>query len=243
MKLTYQNHVDDYELTASESLNGYSVSNLQDPHLSKVWYVLNTTGWFQLDSITGLSPKSVFVAGTNLTDTAVVKIQGNDTDVWTSPSVDETLVRVNDIYQLWGTLESYRYWRVSIEDTANSSLRVGRWWIGDVVEIYGPSLTFTEKYINNSQTFISRSGQSYGNERYSFYAYEMGYPLLDNTERQAIKDFADYVKKSKQFFTSFADKDDCTLGPFYMIQTKDLEFVHLKTLDLWSTAMSFQQTF
>lgn len=65
--------------------------------------------------------------GVKLSSSAVVKLQANATDSWSSPSVEETLTldEAHQIYtHFFTTDQSYRYWRISVVDTANANLYV-----------------------------------------------------------------------------------------------------------------------
>ena len=248
MIISYINKIDrtDFTLTSSSEEADYPVTNVQQEHLSLVWLATgDTSEWIKLDTGTTITPLGAFLAGTNLSDTAVVKIQGNATDVWTSPSVDVTMERVNGIcYSYSSDLEvALRYWRFSIVDTANVDgyVEIGRAWIGRTLTIDGPHTSFTEKRINTSETTISITGQSYGNEGYIYKMWDMTFPYWDADEKGNMETFADTVNKAQPFFIQFADSNDCQLGPFYVLMTNDMEFNHMKTLDIWCSQLSIRE--
>jgi len=62
----------------------------------------------------------------NLSDTATIKIQGNASDVWTSPSFSYTFTSIDDVLSHYFS-QSFRYWRWYIDDAANADgvIRVG----------------------------------------------------------------------------------------------------------------------
>jgi hypothetical protein len=79
--------------------------------------------------------------GSNLTSSAVVKIQANATPEWSSPAVDVTLSFDNTygIYTHYFTTDqSYRYWRVYIADPSNTDLYVA---IGKIILGKGTTLS------------------------------------------------------------------------------------------------------
>ena len=60
-------------------------------------------------------------------NSATLKIQGNASNAWTSPSVNVTVAvdsTYNVITKYWSSSQNYRYWRVSIVDPTNSYLYV-----------------------------------------------------------------------------------------------------------------------
>jgi len=75
---------------------------------------------------------------------AVVKIQGNASDVWTSPSVDTTIAGwTNELaVHIFGSAQSYEWWRHAITDTGNSDgyVSAGRICLADIFE---PERNFT----------------------------------------------------------------------------------------------------
>lgn len=62
-----------------------------------------------------------------LSSSAVLKIQGNATNVWSAPAVDVTVsldTAFDAATYFWPTSQSYRYWRVKVVDPANTNLCV-----------------------------------------------------------------------------------------------------------------------
>ena len=243
MRLSYINKLDDYELVASNAAIGYPIINVQQEHLSLKWRTVGTSGTILMDS-TDLNPNCAFIAGTNLSSSAIVKIQGNNTDIWTSPSVEIVLENNNGVsYTFSDNFSAMRYWRFSIEDGSNIDgyIELGRAWIGEAITVSVPYISFVEKRINTSEATISISGQPYGDVGYVYRSWEMSYPYWDNTEKANIEIFADYVNKSLPFFTQFTDDNNCILGPFYVIMTNNIDMVHLKSLNIWSSKLSFRE--
>jgi hypothetical protein len=65
--------------------------------------------------------------GIKLSSNAVIKIQANQTNLWTSPAVNVTLTMDEErdvITYFWTSSQEYRYWRVYIEDPKNTDLFV-----------------------------------------------------------------------------------------------------------------------
>lgn len=246
MRISYVNIFDDCTIVVSSANANYPAVNLQHPHLSRSW---RGTG-ASVETITfltsTLNPDCAYLAGTNLSATAVVKIQGNATDVWTSPTVDITMSKVGDIYYSYSSsFAAMNYWRFSITDTANTDgyIEVGRAWIGANVTVQGPGKSFVEKRINTTKVSTTNSGQTYSNINYTYKSWEMAYPYWTNTEKGYIETFADAVDKSQPLFVQFADTGSNTLGPYYCIMTNDIDFTHIKTLNVWAGQLNFRECF
>ena len=238
--------LDDYTLIASSAEADYPINNVKNPHLSLRWRATgDTSETITMDS-TDLDPDGAFIAGTNLTASAVVKIQGNATDIWTSPSVNITMEKKDGIYYSYSSLlTTMKYWRFIIADATNPDgyIEVGRAWLGDSIEVEGPHTNFVETRNNTSITTISLSGQSYGDVGYIYRSWNMAFPFWDDIEKGNIEDFSDYVNKAKPFFVQFADRDDIILGPFYCILTNNIDLDHIKTLNVWSGQLNIREIF
>ena len=247
MIISYIDEVEDKTISASSADGDFPIGNVQHPHLSNKWRSTgDTSEWIKIDMATAVDPGSAFLGGTNLTDSATVKIQGNATDVWTSPTVDITMSKEDDIFYSYSTdFAELRWWRFVIEDPTNPDgyISVGRAWIGETITLLGPHTSFIHQRINTSVGETSISGQSYGDTGYVYNSWEMSFPYWNNEEKNNIITFSDTVNKSKQFFVQFADDNDNQLGPIYCIMTNNIDFVHLKTLNVWSSTIVFRETY
>src|SRR4051812_33410514 len=99
MRLMNQNFTteDATVITASSASTNFPASNLKNTFRSKRWRSTGVTSeWVVFDVVTTEPIDSVVLLwskedGIRLSNTAVVKIQANATNVWTSPAVDQTL--------------------------------------------------------------------------------------------------------------------------------------------------------
>ncbi len=244
MKLSYINQLDNLTLTPSSETPGYPVSNLQHVHLVKVWRGTGSaTENIKVDT-GGVLPECAYLAGCNFSDSAVVTLQGNDTDVWTSPSVEIIMDHHNDVYYTYSSdFADLRYWRFLIVDSSNPDgyIEIGRAWIGDFISVSWLYTEFSETRNNTSQEITSISGQPYGDVGYIYKSYNMVYPYLSNTEKSDLQDFGDYVHKSRPFFVQFETTDDMQIGNLYCIMTNDLVFGHIYSLTKWNTTIAFME--
>lgn len=111
------------------------------------------------------------VDGCLLSSGATVKLQGNASDSWATPSVDQTVTKdtTYDVYtHRFSSNQNYRYWRVLITDVANTNFSVE---LGIVVLSLStqlsqmPSIGFTHSLIDLSK----RQENDYGNEFFDEY--------------------------------------------------------------------------
>lgn len=134
--------------------------------------------------------------GIRLSNTAVLKIEANATNVWTAPAVSQTLTIDNNYVRTthcFVTSQSYRYWRVTIQDPRNPYLYVelGVVWIGEDIGFSSPENGFKYKLVDQSVISKTPFGHEYVDEypqqaqlEFDYkYIYYTDYQLLENTFR------------------------------------------------------------
>lgn len=129
--------------------------------------------------------------GIRLSSSAVVKIQANATNNWTSPSVNQTL-SLDNTYSTYSyyftTAQSYRYWRVLITDPTNPNLYVdlGVVVLGAALAIETADNGFS--YSQEDRTVITET--SYGNRYYDEYpliaTLTLPFATLDYVDMQIL---------------------------------------------------------
>jgi len=73
----------------------------------------------------------------NLTSGATVTIQGNSSDLWTSPPFSQSLsFKAPDMYDMF-TAETWRYWRLVVDDSARplADIKIGELILGTLTEL------------------------------------------------------------------------------------------------------------
>lgn len=139
-------HPTDQKLSASVTITpstedaSYPKAGLYDSNPAKPFKFTATTGTIVFDFGSAVEIDLVAIVHHNL-DAALanVKIQGNATDAWGAPSLDQTITipayeadgfPVNPWKDLSALTNSYRYWRLSF-GTANSvNIQLGQVWLG-----------------------------------------------------------------------------------------------------------------
>lgn len=119
-----------------------------------------------VDSVALLWPKE---DGIKLSNTAVIKVEANATNNWSSPAVSQTLT-IDNLYSMathyFTTDQTYRYWSITIEDPANPYLYVelGVAFIGKSLEIDPPENGFKFGITDNSRVSRTEYGHDYVDE-------------------------------------------------------------------------------
>jgi uncharacterized protein YaiE (UPF0345 family) len=133
---------------------------------------LHTEEWVKFDLLTPTDIDSCVLVfdklqGAKLSSLAVVKIQGNATDSWASPSVNVTLTfdETPEIYSyFWITTQTFRYWRVNVVDPANPNLYVelSKVILGKATQLSrAPDNGFSIQYSDNSKVDATPYGHEY----------------------------------------------------------------------------------
>lgn len=107
--------------------------------------------------------------GIKLSEDAVITLQANATNVWTSPAVSQVLTIDNDYIvasHFFATAQSYRYWRLKIVDPQNPYLYIelGHVWIGENLNIDPLQNGFKYKLVDLTKVTKTDFGHEYADE-------------------------------------------------------------------------------
>jgi hypothetical protein len=185
-------------VTASTSDANFPASNLKNPLRSKRWrstsvdeqtivFDLQTTE--EINSVVLLWPK---IEGIRLTDDVVIKIQANGTNVWTSPSVDQVLTIDNDYSvasHFFSTDQSYRYWRVYIDDPTNTLgyIELGQVWLGKSLDIDNAQNGFKFGLVDRTNVISNEYGHKYFDEYPQTAMLEFSYANIEYEDVQILE--------------------------------------------------------
>jgi hypothetical protein len=97
--------------------------------------------------------------------TASIYLQGNNTNVWTAPQVDEQMIVSSEgaFYASSEALEPCRYWRIKFVDVKNNDISASVVYIGDSTINTNTNLAvgFTRARVDQSVRLSSEAGQLY----------------------------------------------------------------------------------
>lgn len=186
-------------VTASSSNANFPSSNLKDPFRSKRWrstgcasenVVFDLLTAEDIDSVVVLWPKE---DGIRLTNGAVIRIQANATNVWTSPAVNEVLT-IDNNYEIashyFSTDQSYRYWRILITDASNpwGYIELGQIWLGKALEIENAENGFKFSLEDGTKVTENGFGHKYFDEYPIMSSLEFSYSFIDYETVQVLED-------------------------------------------------------
>jgi hypothetical protein len=174
---------------------------------------IHTSEFLKWDFGTSVNPKAFILLGLrneniNISQTATVKLQGNATDSWGSPSYDVTLSYNRFAMQVLSTsglhTSALRYWRLHIQDASNVNLyvEISNAYLGDFVSSTRGAVQFPLRadLVDLSQTGFGRSGVSYSDVVQLTEELSFSWELLTVAEKEALEDFAREVGTTTPFF-------------------------------------------
>jgi hypothetical protein len=136
-----------------------------------------------------------------LSPTATIKLEANETDVWTGPTFTSTLAydetAIASIDEDGLSAGPLRYWSLYIRDreNLNGSVEVGAVFLGDYFEPTRGQLNFplSSNWVDRSTTVYSEGGQALSDRREKTEHLSLSWRLLTTFEKELFDDhFARY---------------------------------------------------
>lgn len=199
----------------------------------------------EINSIAILWPKE---DGIKLSSNAVIKIQASATNVWDSPAVNQVLT-INNKYEIashyFETNQSYRYWRVFVEDPENANLYVnlGVVILGNSIEISPPENGFTYQYSDNSKVQTTDFGNEYVDKYPITSSIEFDYKYFDEKDFEVFESMFLRNGSNKPVFvvldesSQVLDKDQVFV---YGKMSPKFQFRHV-TYNLYNTKVQIKE--
>lgn len=248
MRIHSPNMIDDTDntLTASSEVVELPAENIQDPRVSKQWRTTGDTDeYIVIDAGAGntLTPSSAVVLGHNLTNASTVKIQGNATDSWGSPTIDETFTYNAGTMIEYFTGSALRYWRFHFADSANPDtyIQIGRLILGVYVTVTEPIQTaFPFQDIDTSIRDFSVTGEEYGNIGITYELYRWNFSHWDNTKKKEMQTLFKEVKTVTPCLfvpnEDHLDKIDSVYGVF----NTEIDYNHIVNFE-WNASFAVRE--
>ena len=234
----------DASLTANSATVNYPATNVLDSRLSRIFKTdASTTATIVFDALTAVKVDSVVIANHNMVTGGTFKVQGNATDSWGAPTVDETITFASGNMTKQFTGGTLRYWRISIVNATNPDgfISIGRVWLGDGFTMPSISPTVGHSRSSASVKSISVSGQSYMDARYFSSNISVKIPAVTATEKANLISQFETIDIGVPFFVTF-DESNISLGTIYVTWDGDsLNFNLLNNPLYWETALSLQE--
>ncbi|MGD8305206.1 MAG: hypothetical protein PVF17_01005 [Ignavibacteria bacterium] len=249
MKILYDNIAMNSTITSFSENPYYEWDTaLNDTRLTRYGRTLGVDDeWLMFESASAVDVDWVYISNHNITSGATVKIQGNATDSWGSPSVDQAM-SYDSTYDYWyynfSSTESYKYWRIYIDDPTNTDgyIQIAYVFIGEGLTMPGINPEVSVPYTSNAEVTKTPSGQAYGDRRVRLKGGGVTFPTITETQRQSMLDFFDYVDLTLPFLVLFWENDLDVEPPLYAQLTNSLEITKNNQAGLtWTLTLEFEE--
>lgn len=168
--------------------------------------VYQSRHWLKADFASALSVQVGIVVNHNAGTAGIFTLQGNASDAWTSPTVNQALSGDASIRIAFISTQTLRYWRLVIDDCGNvlGYSEVGVWHVGPYTQ---PSVTyivgFTKRWDELSEVSITPSGAHWQDERPRRPVWSIQWNEIPEADRAALAAAFALVPKGRCFFFSF----------------------------------------
>ncbi len=169
--------------------------------------------WLKADLVTAASVLAGIVINHNSAAGGIYTLQGNATDAWTAPTVNQVLAGDANIRIAFIATQTLRYWRLVVNDCGNALGygEVGIWFAGPYTQpsiSYGIGFTMTPEEL--SEVTIAISGAHFQDEKPSRPTWSMGWLEAPEADRALLAAAFALVPKGRCFFVSFNAVDSPT---------------------------------
>lgn len=230
-------------LTVNSVSINYPVTNIFDSALKTLFKTdSNTTALIVFDAGAPITVDSISIAKHNISSgVTTLKFQGNASDSWGTPSVDETLTWNSGIINKDFSGGSYRYWRLNIVDAANPDglISLGRVYGSDSYTTPGLAQAFSNTVEDHSEETITANGTTYADLRYFNELFSVRWDKITTAEKALMK--AQFLLMTEPHFVTF---DESSIDIDTMYVNKDgasMAFEQLRNSAYWKTSMSYRE--
>lgn len=253
MKIYYNNIIEQAILTPSNSDINQDVNYLKQPQLARSFIFGVTSGNLVIDLGTATDIGYFIVNRGSLTTSATVTLQGNSTDVWTSPTYSASLIKTDTMYYK-DLEETFRYWRLVISDSVN--IEIGYISMGaGFLQMPGIDPKSTLNYTTTSLASYSVSGQIYGDDNYNYLKTYFSFPQISENPsawidgrsiatRKDILDLWNIQKNINPVWVMLFENNLDEYPPlFCIIDQNNIQFTKLDYGKYYSTKINLREVF
>lgn len=274
MIILYNNEALNATITGTYSSGGYTA--LAEPVLSSVAFFETLTAQyiiFDNGTLNDTEVEYVCLYGSNLSDDAIVYIQGNTKDVWTSPayslqltssnkfSADTTtddgdyfLVDENGDYVIdengdfvYGSYKLiYQFWRLYFSDSANPDGILKIPWFFYGKKLVMPGMETGQIITRKSNAIVQKTstGQLYGSRRLTPKSAKISFTTVDQETKNEIEEMLDYTDLIMPFIIIFWENDLDVEPPLFASLVEFPEWQRMQINGLlWNMTINIEECF
>lgn len=221
-KIFWRFNSDGATVTATDAAAGFPVSRVQDDILANRYKTGGSVATQRIvfDMGSPANINAIVVDGHDLTSgDSAIKVEANATNVWTSPSLSQTLTyNAEKLKYWWSSYQTYRYWSLVFTKSAASEVRsIGRVVIGQAftllenVSVGG----FRWGQQDLSETRRTKSGQLYADLNAILRELTINMPFSSQAQMEEIRALCETFGRGKSFYVSIDDDSEPYTGLFY----------------------------
>ncbi len=230
MIVLFDNNMNNAVISAS-SENPYYLfdSALKDIKLSRCGKTSShLSQWISFAYPSNVTATHVIINGHNISETATVTLEANDTDVWTSPAFSQVLTVANVIYATF-TQIAHKYFRITINDTSNAEgfIKVSSVFIGTALTMPPYGIETTLSLQSNSVRQLSTTRQVFSQEKIRFKNTEIPFAPFDSNFKTLAEAFISTVDTILPYYIVMWENDVDEEPPLYVIND---EFPEIKKI-------------
>lgn len=194
--------------TATENAN-FPLANLQHQFKTKTFrtdvdQASPLDGEVTWDMGSAIQINAIAIINHNLDSGGTYKLQGNATDSWGSPTVDETITHNSGMMLKYITGDTLRYWRLDIAKSTDTFIEMGRVFL---VSYYQPARQYNTRWsqtpVDSSRQSSSEGLQIHSDEQDMHDLLALTFNQISDAEKyNNLLPFLNNVKKSKSFVIS-----------------------------------------
>lgn len=247
MQILYDNKLSDCTVTAATENPDYPLTNFNESRLSGVYRSVNSDDqWIKMSG--PVTASRIVIAGHNLSVDAMIRIQGNNTDSWTSPSLNSLVTRKAGIITKQFTEVTYNYYRLFIDDAesnASDYIEIGGLYIGTYLQLPGMKIDQTSSYNTTSTGTVSKSGHLFGSSGIKYREFTVNFPSISNSQRDDIIEWWETVENITPFYMiPWANREDLEKPMYCFINQDGIDFKRSDNYAVpWSTTIKFREVF
>jgi hypothetical protein len=189
----------------------------------------------------------------SISPSAIIKLQGNSTDVWTAPEYEKTITYDDEIMAEFSEenelhTQALRYWRLYIDDKSNPNgfVEIGALFLGKYFEPTRGAIQFpfNGSYIDRSNVAFSEGGQTFSDIRQKSESFDVTWDALTTLEKEQIDLIFDEYGVSKPLFIAFDPMLAFSSRTNYYTRFVKFDGAPRYTLsdpNFWSVSMSFRE--
>lgn len=234
-------------LSADSTNANFPLANIQHIWKTKHHRNTDTSYWVKMDFGSAKTFQGFALAYHNFTADAIVKIQFNDTDDFTTPAVSLTLTWNADlIAKIFSEDYTYQYARFTCSDATNTDgvIKVGRLFLGPITTL---SRNFDNSYqrvrIDPSSLTSSIGGQESASQRAQYREFSYQYSYISEADRVLIEDtiFAAVGIHTPFFFVHDSSLTNISSKTWYCKFAGPLSIQHILSDNIYALGIQLKE--